>query len=191
MDPNLYDDAAILTIYQEALKSHQTKQHLRGEFATGGMSRKQKKKTLKFTKLKSKDNNNASDANLMSSVHGYEYPDLSHLEESNRSFVQDFLTQTECVPDPSIDEQTEHQSNLNTDSVTSTAPVWSPLQGGPYHNCQIVVNHHHHYHDHFKYLERPASMSEEHEKAWYDLCVARDAYCAALQRFENVNNANN
>jgi len=177
----MYDDSAILAIFNSALRSHRTKTpRITGEASTGGLSRKQKKRALKESKDESAGDGDGSDL-----VRGPPPTDLSHLDEVNRSFVEHFLAATDA------DGGEEGAAGAGEGFAEQQ---WCPVEGGPYHNCQITVQHHHHYHAHpGRSAEPPSSSStawtEQRAEAWAELCAARASYDAALSRFENMSAA--
>jgi hypothetical protein len=184
----MYDDAAILAIFHSAVKTHQTKRpKINGEAGIGGLSRKQKKKALR----EGKDLPAAGEGSAFAD----EQSDLSHLDDFNRNFVESFL---QVTSEPDGDGVSEGTGALRAAPSAAGAEglaeqQWRPVEGGPYQNCQITVQHHHHYHAHppgpGEKTPPAASWTQQRAQAWAEVCVAREAYDAALDKFESVSAA--
>ena len=184
----MYDDAAILAIFHSAVKSHQTKRpKVNGEAGTGGLSRKQKKKALR-------ESRDLPTAGEVSADMGEQH-DLSHLDDFNRNFVESFLKETAPDRDGVVEGTGVLQAPAAAGEEHFAETEWRPVEGGPYHNCQITVQHHHHYHAHppgpgeGEEALPAASWEQQRAQAWAELRVAREAYDAALNKFESVSAA--
>jgi hypothetical protein len=223
-----WDDSAILAIYNASIRSHQTvaKSKIKGESEVGGLSRKEKKKLLKQSVLPSeecseelavKDNGNKPHSSISVNV--------PILDESSRAFVEEFLAYTEPVDngkgnDKDIDNNNNDNSNSNSSSndgkeirqrecdgseeagasyaAYNDGHAWYPLQGGPYYNCYITVQHHHHHHHKNESAAPSEVISPDHRNdkdgetredviaAWNDVCATKNAYDAAIIRYEKL-----